>query len=278
MSEPIIFPARRLRAAWLAAIGAVILTTGCQKAVRWDESAAPRSGQATGSTTGRSSRGNPPFYEVFGERYHVLSSSAGFTDRGVASWYGKKFHGKPTSSGVIYDMHAMTAAHKTLPLPTRVRVRNLTNGRSVVVLVNDRGPFVDNRIIDLSYAAAKRLDMIRAGTAMVEIEALTETARTAAPPVGPLTTPGEAADVRLFLQVGAFGERANARQLLERLRAGGFANAVIHTDTTRIAPIYRVRLGPIDDVAEYDALVAKMATLAINETHLVTETGSAAGG
>ncbi len=272
-------PARRTHAGWLTVIGAAILMTGCQKAVRWDESAAPRTGQTAGSTTGRSSRGNPPFYEVFGERYYVLDSSAGFSERGVASWYGKKFHGRPTSSGVIYDMHGMTAAHKTLPLPTRVRVRNLTNGRSVIVLVNDRGPFVDNRIIDLSYAAAKRLDMIRAGTAMVEIEALTETPRvTAAPVAAPQAEPVRSTDVHLFLQVGAFGERANAQQLLERLRAGGFANAVIRTDTTQVAPIYRVRLGPITDVAEYDALVAKMATLAINETHLVTEAGSAAGG
>jgi len=278
MPGPTLNPARRIHIGWLAIVGAVILTTGCQQAVRWDASAAPRTGQTAGSTTGRSSRGNPPFYEVFGERYYVLNSSTGFNERGVASWYGKKFHGKPTSSGAIYDMHAMTAAHKTLPLPTRVRVRNLTNGRSVIVLVNDRGPFVDNRIIDLSYAAARRLDMIRDGTAMVEIEALAEATRAAAAPVGPLTPPGAATDVHLFLQVGAFGERANAQQLLERLQAGGFANAVIRTDTSRVAPIYRVRLGPISDVAEYDALVAKMATLAIGETHLVTEAGSAAGG
>ncbi len=130
----------------------------------------------------KSRYGNPPFYDVFGKRYYVLSSSADYVERGVASWYGPGFHQVKTSTGELYDMYAMSAAHRTLPLPAYVRVTNLQNGRSVVVRVNDRGPFVGNRIIDLSYTAAARLDMLRDGTAMVEVRSID----TGAPP--PATT------------------------------------------------------------------------------------------
>ena len=116
--------------------------------------------------------GNPPSYEVFGKRYYVMASSVGYVERGVASWYGPGFHKELTSVREPYDMYGMTAAHKTLPLPAYVRVTNLQNGRSCVVRVNDRGPFVGNRIIDLSYTAAAKLDMLRDGTAMVEVRAL----------------------------------------------------------------------------------------------------------
>ena len=121
----------------------------------------------------RSRNGNPPFYDVLGHRYTVLGSAAGYVERGVASWYGPGFHGVSTSVGEPYDMYGMTAAHKTLPLPCYARVTNLQNGRSVVVRINDRGPFVANRIIDLSYTAAAKLDMLRAGTAMVEVRVVT---------------------------------------------------------------------------------------------------------
>lgn len=120
----------------------------------------------------KSSTGNMAEYTVFGKRYEVLDSAAGFIDRGTASWYGEKFHGRKTSSGDIYDMHAMTAAHKNLPLPTFVRVTNLENNSSVVVKVNDRGPFVGDRIIDLSLAAALELGMKEQGTANVQVQAL----------------------------------------------------------------------------------------------------------
>ena len=112
----------------------------------------------------RSKYGNGPVYEVFGKNYTVMKSSNGYKERGVASWYGKKFHGRLTSNREPYDMYMMTAAHKTLPLPTYVRVRNLSNDRSIIVRVNDRGPFVHNRIIDLSYAAALKLDVVTSGT------------------------------------------------------------------------------------------------------------------
>jgi rare lipoprotein A len=133
----------------------------------------------------KSRYGNPPFYDVFGKRYYVLSSSADYVERGVASWYGPGFHQVRTSSGELYDMYGMTAAHRTLPLPAYVRVTNLQNGRSVVVRVNDRGPFVGNRIIDLSYTAAARLDMLRDGTAMVEVRSIDA----GAPPSVPVPVP-----------------------------------------------------------------------------------------
>ena len=120
----------------------------------------------------RSRLGNPPYYEVFGQRHYVLDSAAGYRRTGVASWYGEKFHGRSTSSGEPYDMFAHTAAHPTLPLPTWVEVTHLETGKQVIVKVNDRGPFVDNRIIDLSFGAAVVLDMVAQGTAPVEVRAL----------------------------------------------------------------------------------------------------------
>jgi rare lipoprotein A len=258
-------------------IGAWFTLGGCSQAVQWDDSAREPQRQSTKSKK-RSSQGNPPFYEVFGQRYYVMDSSNGFKERGVASWYGKKFHGRKTSSGVIYDMHAMTAAHKTLPLPTEVRVRNLKNGRSIIVTVNDRGPFVDNRIIDLSYAAAVKLDMIREGTALVEIGVVGGSATLASDDIP--VTDTQTAEVNpgsLYLQVGAFGEQSNAQQLLDRLHGSGFQNAAIHSDTVRMPSMYRVRLGPIADVAEYDELIDKMAALEIVETHLVSESVNVPG-
>jgi rare lipoprotein A len=130
-------------------------------------------GDAIPRPEARSRYGNGPVYEVLGKRYTVMPSGAGYSERGVASWYGQKFHGRLTSNRETYNMYAMTAAHKTLPLPTYVQVRNLRNDRSIVVRVNDRGPFVHNRIIDLSYAAALRLDMVTGGTSLVEVTAIT---------------------------------------------------------------------------------------------------------
>ena len=139
----------------------------------------------------KSRYGNPPSYVVHGRRYRVLDSAHGYRVQGVASWYGTKFHGKRTSSGETYDMHKMTAAHKSLPLPTYVRVTSLENGRQVVVRVNDRGPFHDDRLIDLSYVAAVKLGLDRSGTARVEVEALDPS--TLASPVVRSTPAGQAA-------------------------------------------------------------------------------------
>jgi rare lipoprotein A len=149
-------------------------------------------GQPVPRAEPRSSSGNPPFYEVGGHRYVVLASAAGYRERGVASWYGPDFHGLKTATGERYDMFAMTAAHKTLPIPCYARVTNLSNGRSVVVRINDRGPFVGNRIIDLSYSAARDLDMIRNGTAFVEVQTLLPAASGSGAEL-PVTTPAASA-------------------------------------------------------------------------------------
>jgi len=216
----------------------------------------------------RSLRGNPPWYEVFGKRYYIMSTAEGFRERGVASWYGPDFHAKLTSSGEPYDMYAMTAAHKTLPIPCYARVTNLSNGRSVIVRINDRGPFVANRIIDLSYTAALKLDMTRAGTTFVEMEVLSpgslpDTARALTPP----TVPTLAGPV-LFLQAGAFGLPANAEQLATRLRSEGIEGVnVLPPDTA--SPLYRVRIGPIADVGSFDRVAARLTGLGI-DSRLVT--------
>ena len=227
----------------------------------------------------RSRYGNGPYYEVLGRTYRVMDTSYGYRERGVASWYGKKFHGRPTSSREPYDMYAMTAAHKSLPLPTYVRVRNLRNNRSVVVRVNDRGPFVDNRLIDLSYSAAVRLDMIRSGTSLVEVTALSfdEPPVTAArEPVSntvpePARTTPAADEPTLFVQVGAFGEVENARRRYRLLRDSGVDHVSVHEDLSRTPALYRVRIGPIHDVLQYDSVVAHLRNLGISETHLVSD-------
>ena len=221
-------------------------------------------------TDGRSRYGNGPIYEVHGRRYVVLESSAGYRERGIASWYGKKFHGRLTSNRERYDMYAMTAAHKTLPLPTWARVTNLQNGKSIVVRVNDRGPFVANRLIDLSYAAASALDMVEAGTGMVEVEALAGSG--AAAPVASTQAPARAAvRAELYLQVGAFGDAENARRRFGLLRDGGIEPAFVHEDAAAQPALFRVRIGPIANVAQYDSLVMKLKDLGISEMHLVTE-------
>lgn len=149
----------------------------------------------------KSKIGNPKTYTVFNKQYSVLPSSKGYKARGTASWYGKKFHGYKTSNGDVYDMYGMSAAHKTLPLPTYAKVTNLKNGKSVIVKINDRGPFHEDRIIDLSYAAASKLGILANGTGNVEIHAI------------------NTADIapKIFLQVGTFSVEKNAKQLAAKI-------------------------------------------------------------
>ena len=308
----------------------------------------------------RARYGNPPFYDVFGKRYYVLSSSVGYWERGVASWYGPGFHKVRTSIGEPYDMYAMTAAHKTLPLPAYVRVTNLQNGRSVVVRVNDRGPFVGNRIIDLSYTAAAKLDMLRNGTAMVDVRTIdpmtppvftastapvapagagpavatpaaatppsaaspTAASPTAAPSAAapaaaaltvvpfadaspatpqppvpqPATAPGaspvqsSATAVQssatpaqssaagatftrspLFIQAGAFSDPANAERMAEKLRGGNLGKVFVRDDVIAGRRMYRVRIGPVPDVANFDRVVAALERAGINDAHLALD-------
>jgi rare lipoprotein A len=213
----------------------------------------------------RSAHGNPPFYDVFGQRYFVLPAATGYLERGVASWYGPTFHGGNTSSGEQYDMYGMTAAHKTLPLPTYARVTNLRNGRSVVVRINDRGPFVANRLIDLSYTAAARLDMLREGTTLVEVRALTpglpdELTRSAASP-----------PPALYVQAGAFADAQNAQRALGKLQAAGLSSAFLVSPVPGKSHLYRLRVGPVGSVAEFDQLAARLSSLGMPDAHLATE-------
>ena len=279
-----------MRAApFFALLFAALLLGGCS-AYRWEQPAPEKDRAAPlNQDMTRTKRGNPPFYEVFGVRYEVMNSSTGYKERGVASWYGKKFHGRLTSNGERYDMYRMTAAHKTLPLPTNVRVTNLENGRSVIVRVNDRGPFVKDRIIDMSYAAAQALDMTQAGTARVEVEApetsytgVITTASATQPAAGgnarkpaaviPTAVAADLPDERqMYVQVGAFGEPGNAQNLAERLAGEGVDQVNVLTPVAGEPEIYRVRIGPFTDISEYDRIVARVAALQIDTTQLVVE-------
>ena len=220
----------------------------------------------------RSARGNPPVYEVMGRRYYVMQDAAGHRERGVASWYGTKFHGRLTSSGEPYDMYAMTAAHKSLPLPTYVRVTHVHNGRSVIVRVNDRGPFVGDRIIDLSYAAAVRLGMHNDGTALVDIEVVGPGAGTAAAMVQPPDAAPAAAKLAaaepVWLQVGAFSDAGNAARLQARLAAQGIDEVVTLPDKRWLRTVYRVRIGPLATVDEIERMLAAVRALGIDDAHL----------
>lgn len=216
-------------------------------------------------------------YVVHGQRYHILRGADGFVQRGTASWYGRKFHGRRTSSGEIYDMYAMTAAHKRLPIPSQVEVTNLTNGRRVVVRINDRGPFVGNRIIDLSYAAAKQLGMLSEGTAPVEIRAISSSKPVAAgsrqlastaPVAAALNVTGS--DAVFYVQAGAFADRANAYRLQGQLEAAGFAAPV------QIEPVdqggnkyYRVRLGPLHSRDAAGLLTRQLADYGVSDARTI---------
>ncbi len=230
----------------------------------------------------RTRAGNPSTYVVLGKRYHVLNSSRGFTQRGIASWYGNKFHGHKTSNGEIYDMYAMTAAHKTLPIPCYVQVTNLNNGKQVTVRVNDRGPFHENRIIDLSYAAARKLGITANGTGLVEIRTVepgqpaTQSASNGAPstrtPQANRPAPVAAtAKPLLYLQLGSFIELDNAESLRAQLLINNVNAAAIQTTTVDRRSIYRVRIGPINTVEEADRLATQISSLGIGVPTIVID-------
>lgn len=215
--------------------------------------------------------GNPESYEVFGERYYVLDSSDDFVQRGIASWYGKKFHGRRTSNGETYDMYAMTAAHKNLPLPTYVEVRNLSNNKRVVVRVNDRGPFHDNRIIDLSYTAARKLDVVAKGTALVEVRAIHNKGQSKSSVI----VKKEGAPVRaitsvaptngFYIQVGAFSEALNAHRLQDRLEALDDNLIRVNQVNVKGQVVYRVQIGPIHDIDKVDSIIEQLGDYGVTE-------------
>mgnify|MGYP006270954695 CR=1 FL=1 len=278
--------------------------------------------------------GNMKSYVVFGKTYYPKSTSRDHVETGIASWYGPKFHGRKTSSGERYDMHRMTAAHKTLPLPTYALVSNLENGRHLIVRINDRGPFVGDRIIDLSYAAAKQLDMDKQGTARVQVTSIdprdhdgkapktlriakaelerhrtgpapadtspsrsapdtpapalvarspnsdapasapAATARrdpgfvqAAAPARRPPAQPAVATSNGYYLQVGAFGARANAEQMRRRL--GGEITAPVSVADAQgsgsAGALFRVRVGPVGSRVDAERLAGELAALGVGQ-------------
>jgi len=267
------------RSSFYSLLALILVLAGCSTSSRYSyhhDSAPDRDidiskiPDATPINEPRSQYGNPDSYVVNGHRYYVMHEAEGYVERGIASWYGKKFHGYRTSSGEPYNMYAMTAAHTRLPLPSYVQVTNLKNQQTVVVRVNDRGPFHPNRIIDLSYAAAKKLGITARGTAMVEVRA-----------IGPgnnlkvaKTTSNEHslqhAEFNLYLQVGAFVSRSNAERLQQQLRHR-YTKLNINAGFNAENNVYRVRIGPLASVAEADRLAEALSRDGFATPHIVVD-------
>lgn len=205
-------------------------------------------------------------YEVYGQRYYVLADATGYSERGIASWYGPNFHGKPTANGETYDMHGLTAAHKTLPLPSYVQVKNLENGREIILRINDRGPFVGERIIDLSFAAATELDMIEQGTAQVEVSVLS-------PEAIDLVTGGSDASLvgsRFVIQMASFRQRARAEHYQSILQQKTHHPVTLAASQDQ-SPVYRIQVGPFTTPARALAVASQLRLPELGEPLIVTE-------
>ncbi len=227
--------------------------------------------------------GNPDTYEVFGQSYQVMASNDGFSEEGLASWYGTKFHGRRTSSGEAYDMYAMTAAHKSLRIPSYVEVTNLSNNRKAIVKVNDRGPFHEGRVIDLSYAAATKLGVAETGTAPVMLRVIeagqpviddvpkanTATAKAA---VADFTgTPfKEQVEKAIYVHIAAFSSEDNATKMLKYLRGRQFKSVRIHVEHKQQSSLYHVRIGPVPSMLVAEKLISQLKE--INRSTLKTVT------
>ena len=241
----------------LLALAVVLFMTGCQVPGSSPVQQAPKDGPPLTVPQGlanlpdpevveesRSRYGNPSTYTVAGKTYRLMATSRGYSAEGLASWYGRKFHGRRTSSGEPFDMFALTAAHRTLPIPAFASVTNLTNGRSTVVRINDRGPFHDDRIIDLSYAAAVKLGFEGSGTARVRVEIL---------------EPGR----DIYLQAGAFTSLSAADALKARVeQLTGQPAFVVKVPGDSL---YRVRIGPVKGRSEAAAVQQTMSSVALAE-------------
>ena len=199
-------------------------------------------------------------YTVLGKTYDVMPTSQGYTEKGIASWYGAKFHGHLTSNGERYDMYSMTAAHKTLPLPSYVKVTNRDNGKQVIVRVNDRGPFHGGRIIDLSYAAAARLDMLKTGTANVEVEAI-YIASPQVPQLAELT-----GEQTYYIQLVASKDKARLATLADELEA----KHQLQSRLQQQGDIYRLQLGPVGQLTLANKLLETLRADGFPESFLVT--------
>lgn len=204
--------------------------------------------------------GNHSPYTVNGKTYRVRESSQGYRARGEASWYGRKFHGHKTSSGEVYDMFQFSAAHRELLLPSYVEVTNLDNGRSVVVRVNDRGPFHGNRIIDLSFAAAEKLDMVTSGTARVEVRAIGQLA-------------AEHTAGKVWLQVGAYRSRDAADGVRRQLQANRLEPVTITRVRRGSQLLWRVRVGPFVEESAIRRASSQIRRLGLGESVRVGEAG-----
>ena len=193
----------------------------------------------------KSKYGNPGHYTELGKTYYVKDSAEGFSQKGIASWYGRLFHGRRTSSGEEYNMYAMTAAHKTLPIPVYVEVKNIDNGRTAIVRVNDRGPFHEGRIIDLSYAAATKLGVAQTGTANVTIRVVTTEAERKRQLSKTFVDAPISGSDKLYVQVAAFATEKNAQKHLKKLQGEGFFDVRLHTESKKGKILYGVRIGPL---------------------------------
>jgi rare lipoprotein A len=220
--------------------------------------------------------GNRSTYEVWGKSYNVLPTHIGYRAEGIASWYGLKFHGHKTSNGEIYDIYKMSAAHKSLPIPSFAKVTNLDNGKSVVVRVNDRGPFHENRLIDLSYSAAARLEILKQGTGRVRVEAIdarsladtTETVEKTPQPVASIQQP-KPDDTGAFLQVGSFGKESSALSVQRRLSAMDGVQAVIKKVRQGDVEFHRVLVGPLTDTLSINSMVQSLESMGYSSPLLI---------
>ena len=222
----------------------------------------------------KSKQGNMSSYVVFGKRYYVLDSSENFKEKGMASWYGNKFHGNKTSNGEIYDMYAMTAAHKRLPLPSYVKVTNLNNNKSVVVRVNDRGPFHKGRIIDLSFAAASKLGIDKVGTAPVEISVVGNKSNSTPVVLNSDKSVMSGKGITstkdsIAVQVGAFSIRSSAEKVKQQLSQLVTTKVTVSEVISRGKKLFRVRLGPFNDIATANRWLSKVDKLSFGSASLV---------
>lgn len=228
--------------AWLvlfALFCVLLFTAGCARKTVPPPSRVPDAALGAIEPTART-------YTVLGQTYHPLISADGFVEEGIASWYGPQFHAKRTASGEVYNMYGLTAAHRILPMQTKIRVTNLENGKSVVLRVNDRGPFVNDRVVDLSYAAAQKLDVVRPGTARVRVEALGR---------WPGGIPG-----RFFVQVGAFSLRDNADKMMREMQGTGYKGTRVVLADVDGRNFWRVQVGEFPNLDQARKALGSLAS------------------
>ena len=197
---------------------------------------------------------------------NLLPRISRYLKKGIASWYGPGFHGKKTATGEIFDMYAMTAAHKTLPIPSYAQITNLVNHRSIIVRINDRGPFVGNKEVDLSYAAAKNLDLGEGNSSAIEIKAISP--KQALPKIQQLAVTQAK---QVFLQVGSFGTAKKAMELKNKIAESNLPLADIRSSTYKKSTLYKVQIGPIKSTINANELNQQLAEIGIIDTQFVTE-------